>query len=188
MKRNELIRLKEKLLTPEENKELKELLGRREIQYVDILEFDKKIGGVGIHNIDDGSNGRYDVRDRDIFRPIQYIKMYLEHQTLWLTRGIVQMCGLHLESVLKRITHQDRFPLGQAVSNFIAVRKLGNEITYDLKTIVALYNNAKHKVDHPKDTHLFSIEDALNCYIVTRKLSNRILPLVKIYTQNSVWL
>jgi hypothetical protein len=56
--RNEPIRLKEKLLTLDEKMELTELLMGSEVLYRDILHPNKKIEGVGIHNIDDGSSGR----------------------------------------------------------------------------------------------------------------------------------
>lgn len=80
----------------------------------DFLDFDRSLGGVGIFNINNGGTGAYDVRDRDIYRPYQYILSYLEFKTPWLTRGIIQMCGLHLESIVKRIAGRDKLPLGRS--------------------------------------------------------------------------
>lgn len=39
-----------------------------------MIKFDTMMGGVGLHNINNGGSGRYHVKERDIFRPIQYIK------------------------------------------------------------------------------------------------------------------
>ncbi len=146
------------------------------------IEFDRGLGGVGIFNVNNGNTGAYDVRDRDIYRPYQYILSFLEFKTPWLTRGIIQKCGLHLESIVKRITGRDKLPLGQALSTYIARQKIGVELVRELMTIVNLYNNSKHKVNQPKDTHLFCFEEAIVCYLVTRKLSNKIIPFVKIHS------
>jgi hypothetical protein len=56
-----------------------------------------------------------------------------------------------------------------------------------LKVIINPYNDAKHRLDHDKDTHLFDIESALLCYAATRKIAKKIIPLVSLYTPLCVW-
>ena len=148
--------------------------------------------GVGIHNINDfvEGRGRYNIKDRDIFRPFQYIEAYLQmdyEDIEWITREIVHMCGLHLESAIKRLFKLTRIPLGQALTYKIAELKLGRELLSDLKVIVKPYNSAKHSLMHDKDTHMFDIHTTLLCYAITRKLSNELLPLIHLYTDENVW-
>ncbi|MFD2878804.1 hypothetical protein ACFTAO_27185 [Paenibacillus rhizoplanae] len=84
-----------------------------------MLEIDTKIGGAGIHNINVGDNGSYERKDRDIFRPIQYINAYLKMKPEnfnWVTREIIHMSGLHLGSMIKRLFNIRRYPLGQALA------------------------------------------------------------------------
>ncbi|PLR71046.1 hypothetical protein [Bacillus sp. UMB0728] len=147
--------------------------------------------GVGIHNINRNDNtGRYHTKDRDIFRPFQYIHAYfkMDHQQIeWLTREIIHMCGLHLESLIKRIFKISRIPLGQALSYKIASIKLNDLLYKDLKVIVKPYNDAKHSLWQEKDSHMFDIYTTVLCYAVTRKLSIELLNIADLYTPEYVW-
>src|SRR5215210_3415395 len=69
--------------------------------FVDLLAFDRSLGGPGMHNINRGRIGAYHPEDRDVLRPFQYCWAYFslpEERLAWVTREIVHMCGLHLES------------------------------------------------------------------------------------------
>jgi len=185
-----LTHLVHKLLSDEELVFLEDVLFAEVDLYEKLLVLDQKIGGIGIHNINHGNRGRYHVNDRDIFRPLQYIERYFQldyENRAWITREIIHMCGLHLEAMVKNIFVISKLPLGQAISQKAAPLKLGLELVNDIKVIVKLYNDSKHRVDQAKDTHLFSIQDAVMCYVATRKISIRVMPFVKLYTPIEVW-
>ena len=185
-----LTHLVHKLLSDEELVFLEDVLFAEVDLYEKLLVLDQKIGGIGIHNINHGNRGRYHVNDRDIFRPLQYIERYFQldyENRAWVTREIIHMCGLHLEAMVKNIFVISKLPLGQAISQKAAPPKLGLELVNDIKVIVKLYNDSKHRVDQDKDTHLFSVQDAVMCYVATRKISMRVMPFVKLYTPIEVW-
>ncbi|WP_226646153.1 hypothetical protein [Mesobacillus subterraneus] len=160
--------------------------------YSQVLQFDRILNaGVGLHNInDENSRGRYHIKDREIFRPFQYIEVYLKmdyQQIEWLTREIIHMCGLHLESLIKRLLTLTRMPLGQALTLRLAGLRLDRQLLDDLKVIVKPYNDAKHSLLQPKDSHFFDIQTTILCYAVTRKLSIELLSVVNLYTPEYVW-
>lgn len=97
------------------------------------------------------------------------------------------MCGLHLESLIKRLFKITRYPLGQALSLPLAKLKLENQLYLDLKAIIKPYNSAKHDMKHNKDTHLFDVNSALLYYVTTRKLSQQLMPITHLYTLPKTW-
>lgn len=164
-----------------------------------MCRFDMRLGGPGLHNIHrpgrwwPGAEGRYERGDRDIFRPLQYCAVHFEmrdpHRIPWLTRAIVQMVGLHLESLIKRMTSISNRPLGQLLvsRDLWLKRKLGTE-TYDrLKRFTPVYNAAKHDVKQKKDTHLFTPGESVLVFFVARRLSRAIYPHVRLATPARVW-
>ncbi|OIJ08858.1 hypothetical protein BKP35_17390 [Anaerobacillus arseniciselenatis] len=179
-----------KLLNENEYNELLEISESGNI-FEGVYNFDIKLGGVGIHNINDfKKRGRYHIRDRDIFRPFQYIEAYLDFDQPhieWVTREIVHMCGLHLECLVKRLTGQDKLPLGQGLMYAIAEYKLDKQTVSYIRVILQPYNDAKHRLSQEMDTHLFNMKQMLICYGATRKLSLKVMPMVKLYTDPSVW-
>jgi len=195
MDKNLLIKIAQKRLSKEEFDYIRniDVTNKSESIYNQMKLFDMSLkNGVGIHNINniDKGVGRYNIKDRDIFRPFQYIDAYLrmDYQNIeWVTREIVHMCGLHLESAIKRLFRLTRIPLGQALTYKIAELKLNNELLTDLKVIVKPYNSAKHSLMHDKDTHMFDLHTTLLCYAITRKLSNELLPMVHLFTDREVW-
>jgi hypothetical protein len=56
-----------------------------------------------------------------------------------------------------------------------------------IKRFTTPYNAAKHDFDQPKDTHLFSIADALIAYIVARKLGIALYPLASLTTDLTIF-
>lgn len=155
-----------------------------------MLEIDIKIGGAGIHNINIGDTGRYERGDRDIFRPIQYIYAYLKMKPEdfdWVTREIIHMSGLHLESLIKRLFTIRRYPLGQALALPLAKVKLERHLYETLKLVIKPYNNAKHNLEQHKDTHLFDTETALLYYVAVRKTALMLMPITHLYTPSTTW-
>ena len=149
----------------------------------DLMLIDDTIPGLGQHNINERT-GRGTVRaearieDRPIFRPIQYVGMYLHGGPVeWLTRNIVTMSCLHVESSLKRHLKIDsRLSIGM-------ILKRGNarSLDADLAEVLwelneAVYNKSKHTIERTyADGHMFSIADALAVYLICRTLGSRIL-------------
>ena len=85
----------------------------------DLMLIDETIAGLGQHNINENTRrgtvtAVARIEDRPIFRPIQYVGMYLCHASLeWLTRSIVTVSCLHVENSLKRQLKVDgRFSIG----------------------------------------------------------------------------
>ncbi len=76
--------------------------------FQDFARLDSKISWKGVHNINkiDARGvfiGDYAIKDRPIFRPIQYVEShFLDHDFDMLTRVIVQRSSLHVETSLKR--------------------------------------------------------------------------------------
>ncbi|MEK4250337.1 hypothetical protein [Paenibacillus sp. FSL W7-1287] len=189
MKR-EINGIADRMLTSEEISNIQVICQNRKNLFLGMIQIDMRIGGAGIHNINCGKTGRYEIKDRDVFRPIQYIYAYLKMKPDdfdWVTREIIHMSGLHLESLVKRLFSINRFPLGQALAIPLAKIKLDSELHTNLKAMVGPYNNAKHHLEQKKDTHLFDVESALLYYVSVRKLSIKIMPLTHLYTSSETW-
>ena len=149
----------------------------------DLMLIDETIPGLGQHNINERT-GRGTVtavariEDRPIFRPIQYVGMYLCHASLeWLTRSIVTVSCLHVENSLKRQLKVDgRFSIGM-----ILKRGKAQSLDADLGETLwelneAVYNQAKHSIERTyADGHMFSIADSLAVYLICRTLGSSIL-------------
>ena len=187
---NDIRVLAQRLFNNDEILDILRISSDKDNLFANMFEYDKKLGGPGIHNINKGNTGRYSVKDRDIFRPIQYIYAYFKMKPGdfdWVTREIVHMCGLHLESLVKRLFSITRYPLGQALALPLARLKLDKQLLLDLKSVINPYNNAKHHMDHTKDSHLFDVETALLYYVITRHLSLKLLEITHVYTDAETW-
>lgn len=116
--KKEIITIAQRILTTDEVVAIQAIANNNENIFNNIRSIVIKIGGAGIHNINKGNMGRYDIKDRDIFRPIQYIYAYLKMNLddfHWVIRGIIHMSGLHLESLIKKLFSLNKIPLGQAL-------------------------------------------------------------------------
>ena len=155
----------------------------RESALRDLMPIDETIPGLGQHNIneitEEGSViAVARIEDRPIFRPIQYVGMYLEGYPLeWLTRDIVTMSCLHVENSLKRqVKIDDPLSIGM-----ILKRGKARSLDTDLVDVLwelneAVYNKSKHSIEHTyADGHMFSIADSLAVYLICRALGTRIL-------------
>ena len=118
------------------------------------------------------------IEDRAIFRPIQYVGIYLRRRSLeWLTRSIVTMSCLHVETSLKRRLEIDgRLSIGMILKDRKA-RTLDPDLVEVLGELnKAVYNESKHTIELAyADGHMFSVADALAVYLICRTLGSRIL-------------
>jgi hypothetical protein len=146
-------------------------------------EYDSTIPGKGIHNINRLGehgvwHGNYEIQDRSVYRPIQYIESYfLREEFEWLTRDTVQKACLHLETILKRFCRNrdySRLPLGRLLETKEA-KTLPQPLRIHLRLVnELLYNPAKHEIPRA-DRHLFTEAEAIAAYFICRKLGHQLL-------------
>lgn len=152
-----------------------------------LVEFDAALGWACMTNVNAGKTGGYDMRDRDVFRPLQYCATYLqlmsEGKGGWLTRETVHMAGLHIESLSERIGLSYRSPLGRSIRSKVFRQNVDEETWKLIDKFRHIYNIAKHDVSHDKDTHMFTVADAVLAYIVCRAIGNRLSHLAKLKTE-----
>ena len=148
----------------------------------DLLPIDETIPGLGQHNINENTErgtvtAVARIEDRPIFRPIQYVGMYLHGGPIeWLTRNIVTMSCLHVENSLKRQLKIDaKLSIGMILN-----RGKARTLDADLADVLwelneAVYNKSKHSIERTyADGHMFSIADSLAVYLTCRILGSRI--------------
>ena len=152
-----------------------------------LVQLDAELGWACISNVNNGNVGNYHVDDRDVFRPLQYCAGYLHKMSKggghWLTRHTVHMAALHVECLAERIGLSHKLPLGRTIREKIFRQKVDHETWNLIDGFCRVYNAAKHDVEHEKDTHMFSIEDAVLAYFVGRAIGNRLSHLVEWRTE-----
>ncbi|MHB9129923.1 MAG: hypothetical protein ACYDBB_02400 [Armatimonadota bacterium] len=158
----------------------------------DVITLDMHLGGPSFTTVNQGNTGRYAGPDRDVFRPFQYCTAHFERMLgdegdEWVSRDIVEMSSLHLEALVKRIGSAMGLPLGQALRKAIAKRRIDPTTWSQLDRYTRIYNAAKHCFDHDKDTHMFSVEDALLAYFVCRVLGAQLYHLANLATDLRVF-
>ena len=160
-----------------------EFFYQRESAYNDLLKIDSVIPGLGLHNVDEEteggwSTGVYRIEDRPIFRGIQYVGQHLGSvEPEWLARTIVTESCYHVEGGLKRrLNVQGDLSIGRILGRPNA-QALGEDLLTTLQYLNRfVYNTAKHTIeDIELDAHMFSVADALAIYLVCRVLGARIL-------------
>lgn len=185
-----LWQLVNELFTLKEVKQLWLLTETTPINLDHLTALDYEVVGPSISRINCQNSGRYEIPDRDIFRPLQYCGMYFKamiskeniDDPLWLTRDIVEMSSLHIEGLIKNIGSIAKLPLGAALRNAMVKKRVNPETWKQIDTFTHVYNDAKHNFSHEKDTHMFSIVDAVLSYFVCRKLGVILYPLAKLAT------
>lgn len=155
-----------------------------------VLTIADPVFGGGPLNMPGQGVGRYAVGDREVFRPLQYCSAHLmmvREDASWLARAVVTDSSAHIEALLKRIGRFPRLTFG-ALLRKRAISAVVDSVTLDQALRFAPINNsAKHDFDHPKDTHMFSYDDALSAYFICRRLALRLYPLAQISTDMSVF-
>ena len=184
----ELWVLAEGLLTHQELRHTHAIGKTTPLVFDQLLELDEIMGGACMTRLTNpAGKGQYNLDDRDVFRPLQYCAMYFYRKADMtevesFTRAIVQMSGLHIESLIGRIGEMFGMTLGQALHHWRMKKRIGNFTWQCVDRFRKIYNSAKHDVDHEMDTHMFSVEDAVLAYIVSRKLGDGLYPLAKLKT------
>ena len=155
----------------------------RESALRDLMLIDETIAGLGQHNINENTRrgtvtAVARIEDRPIFRPIQYVGMYLQGGPVeWLSRNIVTMSCLHVENSLKRQLKID----GPLSVGMILQRGKARALDADLVEFLwelneAVYKKSKHTIERTyANGHMFSIADSLAVYLICRTLGARIL-------------
>lgn len=188
-----LITVASDMLSQAELDEFKLLFTEEEpFDYSKLVELDQTLGGPGFSNVSCNGTGRYHVEDGDIFRPLQYCDMYFEmayegSMAQWLARTLVQMSSLHVEGLVKSIVGGSAYPLGRVLRDPRVHQRLPADVWARLDKFTGIYNEAKHNMRHPKDTHLFSIEDAVLAYILARKLAAALYPHAHLHTDIAIF-
>jgi len=183
----ELLQLASELYPPELLEKIRSLRISGSSNLEQMAEFDAQIGGPSLKSINQDGSGNYEIADRDVFRPLQYCEKHFRHglqesNLEWQARDIVEMSCLHIEALLKRISGFHWLPLGSILRKSIARRKL-DEDTYSRALIFSgIFNQAKHNLSHEKDTHLFSVSDAILAYFIARRLAVSLYPLARLKT------
>jgi hypothetical protein len=146
--------------------------------------------GPGTLGIPGQGAGRYTTSDRAVFRPLQYATAHLmmvSSHAEWLARDVVESSSSHVEALVKRIGRLPFLPLGTALKKR-AVKSAIPEPTYSQALgFCDVYNAAKHDFDQAKDTHLFSLEDAVAAYFIARRLAIALYPLARLTTDMAVF-
>ncbi len=153
--------------------------------YSQVVQLDKKIPGLGLHNINIQAagghmTGNYLVEDRPIFRGIQYVGMHLRMRNPeWVARMTIVDACYHVEGCLKRKTKVNA-PLSVGM---ILHRLPKMNIQIDDRLLEALqylnksiYNHAKHTIEHVEiDGHMFSVADTLAVYYSCRVMGAELM-------------
>lgn len=190
-----LWRLVTELFADDEQKRLKVLVTPKIPNAQAVIVYDESLDGPSITRLNCNNTGRYAVEDRDIFRPLQYCAMDFlkdngadwEDDAEWLARDLIKMSSLHIESLIKNIGNVFHLPLGAALRNVIVKSKVHSMTWKQIDTFTHIYNDAKHNFSHAKDTHMFSVEDALLSYFVCRKLGAKLYPLATLATDIKIF-
>jgi hypothetical protein len=197
-----LRQLADELFTPPERVALSQVSTSSPLDHGRLVEFDRSLGGPSIATIASQSRvggtlgipghgvGRYHLADRGVFRPLQYCSVWLtiagESQE-WVTRDIVEMSCVHIEGVVKRIGGFRFLALGTALRKAAVRSKIDSRTWDQIERFTDIYNEAKHRFDHDKDTHMFSMEDAVLAYFVCRRLGEKLYPLAALRTDLAVF-
>lgn len=148
-----------------------------------ILNVDEGLGGASMLRLKQLiTEKKFNIADRDVFRPLQYCEWGFKEFGIWDTRQIVYMSSLHIEALVKRISQQTRNPLGMALRQNRAKQLIAPATYEKIERLTKIYNSAKHDMDHEFGTHMFSQEDAIMFYFTARKLGLRLYELANLKT------
>jgi len=166
-----------------------------------LAALDARIGGFGIHTLIERSQSQqdpYDMQDRPIYRPIQYVRMYLVRRANleWHTRYVAEMACAHIEGLVKRLADKHNLlerlrssPLGSLLSQRTIKNTVPGPLYDDLCWLnSAVYVHVKHnyasreyiepdEVEDERKGHLFSVEEAIAIYLIARHLAVGVMSL-----------
>jgi len=187
-----LWRLAGAVLDPVQLAGLHTLTNAPTLDYSALVAFDLALGGPSMERLTCNSRGRFTIKDRDLFRSLQYcyVGFYTGSKNGTLenhTRTIVQMSSLHLEYLVKRIAWMPRATMGAALHNPLSRVRIGQPIWQHLIDFLPVYNSAKHDMSQPKDTHFFSVEEAVLAYIISRWLAQQLYQYARLTTDLQIY-
>lgn len=152
-----------------------------------LTAFDQSIGGFGLHSIAGkdtlaGVPGA-SIADRDIYRPIQYIRAQLSNsEASFLSRHIVAMACVHVEGVLKRLASSGflgEFRYGRLPMGALLRKRFENRLSQNLYSDLLwlnddIYRFAKHEFGprlwkQPEESY-FDLDEAIAIYFIARYL------------------
>ena len=183
---------RDKILRIADEMQSVEFIYERETAYNDLVKIDSQIQGLGLHNVNEETQGWwytgvYQIEDRPIFRGIQYIGSHMGNLKLErLACSIVVESCYHVEGSLKRRLNVD----GNLSIGGILGRSKAQPLESDLlETLEFLnefvYNRGKRTIeDIDLDERMFSLADAFAIYLVCRVLGARILQDTNIKTKH----
>ncbi len=169
-----------------------EFIYERETAYDDLVKIDSQIRGLGLHNVNEETQGwwytgAYRIEDRPIFRGIQYIGSHMGNLKLeTLAPSIVVESCYHVEGSLKRRLNVDgNLSIGGILGRSNA-QPLGSDLLETLEYLDEfVYNRGKRTIeDIDLDERMFSLADAFAIYLVCRVLGARILQDMNIKTKH----
>jgi len=195
---NVLIALGRELFADAEWEKLWRIAGTTPLDRQALIDFDDALWGPSLSRIaNDRPNApgtlgipghgitRCELEDGDVFKPLHYCAVYLvdpRQDIAWMARHVVQMSGAHLEQLVKRIGPLSFLPLGNLLKQAVVQGRI-DRVTWDqLWRYRSIYNAAKHQFDHPIGTHLFSVQDAVFAYVVSRRLGQELYSLADLRT------
>jgi hypothetical protein len=184
---DELSQLAEELFDEVELVRMRQAAQTQPLDVAQVLAFDASLGGPSMIAIEKCGHGRYTMADREIFRPLQYCSMHFEgiyvgDRPEWQARNIVMYSSLHIEGLVKRIGDFLSLPLGMALRRPIAKSRIDPVVWEKLDRYTRVYNASKHDFTQEKDTHLFSLKDAVLAYFVCRRLGCKLYPIAALST------
>ncbi len=160
-----------------------------------LAELDAEIGGFGIHTLQERQRANerpYAIEDRPVYRPIQYVWMFLERSSdfEWHARHTAEMACAHIEGLIKRLAEKRNLlerlrssPLGSLLHQRAVRKTIPEDLWQDLNWLnSAVYVHVKHnyslrymmdpdEVEEERKGHLFSTEEAIAIYIIARYLA-----------------
>jgi len=129
---------------------------------------------------------RCEVEDRAVFKPLHYCSVSLtdpDKDLEWEARRVVEMSSAHLEQLVKRVGPLGFLSFGNLLRQAIVKQKVDPVTWSQLWRYRGIYNAAKHQFDHALGTHLFSVQDAVLAYAVSRRLGQELYPLAHLKTE-----
>lgn len=159
----------------------------------DLWIADQMLGGIGGYCMPANpvSNPYPSGQKRTLYRPLQYARSEMEICDVRMhARYVVQMCGMHLESVC-RLYLQNRktlgslrfgnTTLGKAVQHMQSMQEMDSAIIDGLFAFVGVYNRSKHEINQDDSRErLFNAYDAVVGYYSARILGLAILRVLNV--------
>jgi len=154
---------------------------------------DDTLGGTGLRNlivpVEYGYTGNYPIRDRDVFRSLQYASICFTHKDIngFLRRDSIQESCEHIEAVLKRKfgarINIFKLPLGSIIYEIQEHQLISEPLLSQLKNINSINRKAKHSYsdedlseeDPSLDSHMFSVMDTIAMYFICRKIGVKLM-------------